>query len=104
MYRFQYHVRDTESDPRWGWLGLACETTFGYVGVLHKVYKSAQKLCGGEGSEQDNQLLVWAQTDLGEGTREAGHRRVRQSRWDVGCYAACDRWCIGWLLRDTQPH
>ena len=19
--------RDTESDPRWGWLGLACETT-----------------------------------------------------------------------------
>ena len=19
-------VRDTESDPRWGWLGLACET------------------------------------------------------------------------------
>ena len=20
-------VRDTESDPRWGWLGLACETT-----------------------------------------------------------------------------
>ena len=23
--RFQYH--QSESDPRWGWLGLACETT-----------------------------------------------------------------------------
>ena len=22
-----FPVRDTESDPRWGWLGLACETT-----------------------------------------------------------------------------
>jgi len=21
-----FAVRDTESDPRWGWLGLACET------------------------------------------------------------------------------
>ena len=21
-----FPVRDTESDPRWGWLGLACET------------------------------------------------------------------------------
>ena len=25
--RIKYQaVRDTESDPRWGWLGLACET------------------------------------------------------------------------------
>ena len=23
------HVRDTENDPRWGWLGLVCETTCG---------------------------------------------------------------------------
>ena len=22
-----FPVRDTESDPRWGWLGLACETS-----------------------------------------------------------------------------
>ena len=29
-----FPVRDTESDPRWGWLGLACETSYWlrYVG------------------------------------------------------------------------
>lgn len=26
MWNPSFHMCDTESDPRWGWLGLACET------------------------------------------------------------------------------
>ena len=33
-----FPVRDTESDPRWGWLGLACETNkcVSYESVQYK--------------------------------------------------------------------
>ena len=38
-----FPVRDTESDPRWGWLGLACETNARLARslpvVLDKVYE-----------------------------------------------------------------
>ena len=33
-------MRDTESDPRWGWLGLACETTLNQTQQSHFCHHS----------------------------------------------------------------
>ena len=40
-----FPVRDTESDSRWGWLGLACETR---VGITMYIVRELKKLFAGD--------------------------------------------------------
>ena len=54
-----FPMHDTETDPRWGWLGLACETSLvpRPSHIRHLQYTILQKFC----TASDERAKAWEQ-------------------------------------------